>query len=237
LWRKLWPKIVDNVVETAAETGARVVFVDNLYMYGPQSEPLKETMALTSVGLKPSARAAATRVWQAASASGRVRFAAVRGPDFYGPGVTLSTLGDTGLAALARGKPAMWIGDADIPHDIAYVPDYARAVVSLLDAPDDCFGQAWHVPCAPTRRPRELLALGAKTLGAPLKVRNTPFWALRALGLVNPMIGEFVEMKFQWDRPYLVDASKFAARFWSDPTPFEEGVARAALSFRERAAA
>ena len=35
LWRKTWPKIVDNVVETAAEIGARVVFVDNLYMYGP----------------------------------------------------------------------------------------------------------------------------------------------------------------------------------------------------------
>jgi nucleoside-diphosphate-sugar epimerase len=237
VWRQLWPKIVDNVVETAAETGARVVFVDNLYMYGPQSEPLKETMALTGAGLKPAARAAATRVWQAAGAAGRVRFAAVRGPDFYGPDVTLSTLGDTGLAALARGKAAMWLGDADIPHEIAYVPDYARAVVSLLDAPDDCFGQAWHVPCAPTRRPRELLALGAKALGAPLKVRNTPFWALRALGIVNPMISEFVEMKFQWDRPYLVDASKFAARFWFDPTPFEEGVARAALSFRERAAA
>ena len=58
----------------------------------------------------------------------------------------------------------MWINDADMPHDIAYVPDYARAVVSLLDAPDDAFGQAWHVPCAPIRTPRELL--GARRGGA-----------------------------------------------------------------------
>ncbi len=237
LWREMWPKIIDNVVETAAETGARVVFVDNLYMYGPQTTPLTESMALTNVGLKPAARAAATRVWQVASASGRVKFAALRGPDFYGPGVGLSVLGDTGLGALARGKPAMWFNDVETPHDIAYVPDFARAVVSLLDAPDDAYGQAWHLPCAPTLRPREVLGLGAAALGAPLKIRALPFWALRAMGLVNPLMGEFVEMKFQWDRPYRVDYSKFAARFWADATPFEEGIARTALSFRQRGVA
>ena len=235
IWRDLWPKIIDNVVETAAETGARVVFVDNLYMYGPQREPLRETMPLTTYGIKPAARATATRVWQ--RAAGRVRFAAVRGPDFYGPGVTLSVLGETGLGALAKGKAALWFHDADLPHEIAYVPDFARAVVTLLDAPDDAFGQAWHVPCAPTRSGREILALGAKALGAPLRVRNTPRGAGRALGLINPTLAGFPEQWFQWDRPYFVDASKFAARFWSDATPFEEGVARAAHAFRERAAA
>ena len=237
IWRDTWPKIMDNVVETLAQTKARAVFVDNLYMYGPQTEPLRETMALSDFPLKPAARSAATRVWQVASAAGRIRFAAVRGPDFYGPGVTRATLGETSIAALARGKPAYWINDADIPHDIAYVPDYARAVVSLLDAPDDAFGQAWHVPCAPIRKPRELLALAAKTLGVPLRVRNLPFWAMRAMSLYMPELGEFADMRFQWDRPYRVDSSKFAARFWSDPTPFEVGVPLAAHSFRLAAAA
>ena len=189
LWRDTWPKVVENVVEAAAATGARVVFVDNLYMYGPQTAPLTETLPLSDLPLKPAARSAATRIWQAASAAGRVRFAALRGPDFYGPGVRLSVLGDTGIGALARGRAALWINDADIPHDIAYVPDYARAVVSLLDAPDDAFGQAWHVPCAPTRPPRELLAMAAQSLGAPLKLRNMPFWALRALSVFTPELG------------------------------------------------
>ena len=237
IWRETWPKIMHNVVESAAETGARVVFVDNLYMYGPQTAPLVETMPLSEHPLKPAARSAATRIWQAASAAGRVRFAAVRGPDFYGPGVTLSVLGDTGIAALARGKAAMWINDPDTPHDIAYVPDYARAVVSLLDAPDDAFGQAWHVPCAPTRRPRELLGLAAATLGVPLKVRGLPFWAMKGLSLFTPELGELAEMRFQWDRPYRVDSSKFAARFWSDPTPFEVGIPLTARSFRSQMAA
>jgi nucleoside-diphosphate-sugar epimerase len=229
LWREMWPRIMTNVVETAAASGARVVFVDNLYMYGPQTEPLVETMPLTDHAAKPAARAAATRIWQAAS--GRVRFAALRGPDFYGPGVAQAILGATSLGALAQGKPAMWIHDADTPHDFAFVPDYARAAVSLLDAPDDAFGQAWHVPCAPTRRPRELLEMAASALGQRLRVRNMPFWAMRALGPFVPEMPEFAEMRFQWDRPYRVDASKFKARFWSDPTPFEIGVPLAARSF------
>ena len=37
----------------------------------------------------------------------------------------------------------------DMPHAFAYVPDIARAAVTLLDAPDDAFNQVWHVPCAP----------------------------------------------------------------------------------------
>ncbi len=237
IWRDTWPRIMENVVETAAETDARVVFVDNLYMYGPQTEPLVETMALSDYPLKPAARSAATRIWQAASVAGRIRFAALRGPDFYGPGVSQAILGGTSIGALARGKPALWINDADIPHDIAYVPDYARAAVSLLDAPDDAFGQAWHVPCAPIRRPRELLALAAKSLGAPLRVRNMPFWAMRAMSVFTPEMGEFADMRFQWDRPYRVDASKFKARFWSNPTPFEVGIPEAARSFRGQMAA
>ena len=59
---------------------------------------------------------------------------------------------------------------------------------------------------------------------------------LPMLGLVSPFMRELVEMRFQWDRPYHVDASNFAARFWSDATPFEVGVPAAALSFRTTAA-
>jgi len=237
LWRDLWPKIMENFVEALAGTEARALFIDNLYMYGPQTAPLVETMPLSDYPLKPAARSAATRIWQKAAAAGRIRFAALRAPDFYGPGVTLSVLGDTGLGALAKGKAALWINDADIPHEIAYVPDFARGLVSLIDAPDDAYGQAWHLPCAPTRKPRELLAMGAAALGVPARVRNMPFWALKGLSLFTPELGEFVEMRFQWDRPYRVDASKFAARFGSDPTPFEVGVPLAARSFRGRMAA
>lgn len=44
------------------------------------------------------------------------------------------------------------------------------------------------------------------------------------LSLFVPFLREFKEMRFQTDRPYHVESSRFAKRFWSDATPFETGV-------------
>lgn len=232
VWRDAWPRAMSNAVEACSATGARLVFVDNLYMYGPREAPLTEETPLVDYGVKPASRAAATRIWQAASKAGRLRVAAVRAPDFYGPGVAVSALGERAFGALAKGKAASLIGSADLPHDFAYVPDFGRAVVSLLDAPDDAYGQAWHVPCAPTRTPREILKIGADALGVANKVSVLPYWSLGLIGLFVPQVKELPEMRFQWDRPYRVDSSRFAKRFWSDPTPFEVGAPATALSFR-----
>jgi len=232
VWRVAWPKAMTNFLDACEATSARMIFIDNLYMYGPQREPLREDMHLTTFGVKPAARAVATRLWLAASEAGRVRVAALRAPDFYGPGVTLSHLGEVGFAALAKGEAATLIAPPDTPHDFAYVPDIARAAMSLLDAPDDAFGQAWHSPCAPTKTPRQILALGAAALGVKLRLHALPLALLPALGVVFPFMREMAEMRFQWDRPYQVDWSKFARRFWSDFTPFEQGAKATALSFR-----
>jgi nucleoside-diphosphate-sugar epimerase len=236
LWRDAWPKAMGNFVAACEATQARMVLVDNLYMYGPQSAPLVETMPLASYGMKPAARSAATRVWMEASAQSRARVAALRAPDFYGPNAPWAYLGDLTIGALAKGKPAFFIGSPNIPHDYAYVPDIARAVASLIDAPDSAFGQAWHVPCARTRTTREILQMAAEALGVPLRIRSLPAALLAPMGLFSPMLSEVREMRFQWDRPYRVDASKFANAFWSDATPFEAGVRETALSFRARPA-
>ena len=229
VWRDAWPKAMTNTLAACEAAGARMVFVDGLYMLGPQDAPLREDMPLTNQGAKPTIRAAVTRLWLAAT--GRVRVAALRVPDFYGPGVGNSHIGDTGFGRLARGKAALLLAPLDTPHDFAYVPDVARAVVTLLDAPDDAYGQAWNMPCAPTRTPREILALGAAALGVRPRVTTIPLRSLPFLGLFAPFLREVADVGFTWDRPYRVDASKFAARFWSDATPFERGAEQAAVSF------
>ena len=231
IWSRDWPVVMSNLLDACAASGARLVFVDNLYMYGPQTRPLTEDMPLTTHGIKPRVRAEITQLWQAAHAAGKVKVVAVRASDFYGPGVTQSVLGETGLAAMVKGKPALLLGSADLQHDLAYVPDVARATITLLDAPMDAYGQAWHVPCAPTRTYRQILQIGADTLGQTLKVSVLPAFMLGILGFFMPILREMKEMRFQSDRPYLVDASRFAKRFWSDATPFEIGIARAIQSF------
>lgn len=232
IWKRAWPKAMASLIAAAETVNARVVHIDNMYMYGPQHAPLHEDMPLTTYGRKPAARAEATRMWMKAARENRLKWASLRAPDFYGAGVDRSHIGETGLGAIAQGKSAMLLMSPDQPHAFAYVPDIARAAVSLLDASDDVFNQTWHVPCAPTRTPRQILQIGADALGQKLKLVAMPTLGLRLLGAFSPFLRECVEMRFTWNRPYHVDATKFARRFWRDATPFEVGVPETVRAFR-----
>lgn len=229
LWHTAWPTTIRNIVEACAAAGARVVFIDNLYQLGPQSEPRREDMPLTNQGGKPAALAEATRIWMAAS--DRVRFAALRCTDFYGPNVPVSHLGASAMGNLANGKAAQLIVPPDTPHDFAYVPDIANAVLTLFDAPDDAYGQVWNMPCAPTRTPRQILQLAAAAIGVKLRLVAIPFWLLPLLGIFSRFLKEVADVGFTWDRPYHVDASKFTRRFHFTPTPFEIGIPETVRSF------
>ncbi len=143
----------------------------------------------------------------------------------------MSHLGASAFGALAKGKSAQFVMPPDTPHDFAYVPDIARAIVTLLDATDDAYGQAWNMPCAPTRTPRDILRLGAEAIHVKLKIMAVPLWMLPAIGLVMPFMREVADVSFTLDRPYRVDATKFTRRFWSDVTPFEVGAPATARSF------
>jgi nucleoside-diphosphate-sugar epimerase len=201
-----------------------LAFADNLYMYGPQVEPLREDMPLTAYGRKPRARAQITRLWQEAHAAGRVRVVAVRASDFYGPDVPNSVLSAYGVARLLAGRSALIPYSPDRPHDFTYVPDFARAIVALVDAPDDAYGQAWHVPNAPTCTLRDLLGMAAKIADITLRVQVIPTWLQTMVGVFAPPVRELVEMRFQTDRSYLVDASKYSKRFGPLFTSFEDGL-------------
>jgi nucleoside-diphosphate-sugar epimerase len=59
---------------------------------------------------------------------------------------------------------------------------------------------------------------------------------LNTLALFVPVLRELKEMMYQWDRPFEVDHSRFAARFWDDPTPLEQGLAETMGWYRSRSA-
>jgi nucleoside-diphosphate-sugar epimerase len=230
VWEAAWPRSMDNLLAFCAERKARLVFADNLYMVGPQDRPLVEDMPLTDFGRKPRLRADLTRLWMQAHAAGRVEAVAVRASDFYGPDVATSVISEYGIKRLIAGKAALVPYSPDHPHDFTYVPDFARALVTLIDAPPDACGQAWHVPNAPTQTLRQLLDRAAGLIGVAPRLTVLPRAVARLLGLFDRQIYELAEMRFQTDRPYRVDSSKFAQRFWSDATPFDEGL-RATVDF------
>ena len=81
----------------------------------------------------------------AASESGRVRIAIGRASDFFGAGVTESTLGERVFANAVAGKRADFIGNPDLAHTYSYVPDIAAGLVTL-GTDERAVGQVWHLP-------------------------------------------------------------------------------------------
>ncbi len=233
VWDKNWPKAMTNLLSACEKAKARFIFADNLYMYGPQTKPLTEDMPLTDFGRKPKLRAEITRLWQSAHRDGRVQAVAVRASDFYGPDVPTSVISAYGVKNLLAGKAAVMPFPVIFPHDLTYVPDFARALVTLLDAKPEDYGQAWHVPNAPTQTYRSLIEQAAAIIGVEPQMRVIPVVLLQVAGLFDRQAYEMIEMRFQADRPYIVNAQKFASRFWSDATAFKDGL-RATIDFYRR---
>jgi hypothetical protein len=67
-------------------------------------------------------------------------------------------------------------------------------------------------------------------------VTAIPLPLLPVLGLFVPFMREVADVDFTWDRPYVVDGSKFTRRFGFTPTPYAVSAAATARSFAAIAA-
>jgi nucleoside-diphosphate-sugar epimerase len=164
--------------------------------------------------------------------AGELDVVQVRASDFYGPGAGgQSPVGDRVLEPVTRGRTAWVLGDPDQPHSYTYVPDVARTLATLGLAPDAA--GVWHVPNDPARTTRELLQLAARLAGRDgARVRRTPTWVLRALGLRNPSVREVVEMEYEFDEPFVVSGARTTDRFGIRATPVETGMAQTLADLR-----
>jgi nucleoside-diphosphate-sugar epimerase len=223
------------VLAAAERTGALLVTLENLYGYGPTGgKPMTEDLPLAATGVKGRARAAMTAELLAAANTGRVRIAIGRASDFFGPGVTQgSTLGERAFGNALAGKRADFIGNPALLHTYSYVPDIAAGLATLgTDA--RAAGEVWHLPGPATGTTRALLDLVAGQVGHPVGVRALPKLAVRALGLVNPMLRELAETYYQFGEPFVMDTSKYQAAFGAAGTPLADAIAATVAWYRTR---
>lgn len=222
-WTTRLPPVMEVLIGAAGAANAPLVYVDNLYMYGPQDRPLTEDMPYHATGKKGRLRAQLAERLLAAHARGEVRATIARGSEFYGPGVSTAYTNDAWFRGILAGKQAMWVGNLDVPHTMTYIDDFARAVVTLGERPE-ALGQAWHVPTAPPLTGREFLTLAFAEAGQSAKISSLPRWMLQLVGLVNPQAREFAEVTYMYERPFVVDGTKFTQAFGFTPTPASQAI-------------
>jgi nucleoside-diphosphate-sugar epimerase len=225
VWQEQWPRIMRNVVRACAEKGARLIFFDNVYLYGRVDGPMTEETPVRPASRKGEVRAGVIAFLQNEMAAGRVKASIARAADFYGPHADKTSVASILVfQRLAAGKSAQVFVDADRKHSYTYTLDCAKALCLLAEA-DDAFGQAWHLPTAhPPLTGREFVALAAEAVGVAPRVSVLPAWMMKTLGLVVPMMRELGEMLYQNDSDYVFDSSTFERRFAFTPTPYAEGI-------------
>jgi nucleoside-diphosphate-sugar epimerase len=223
-WPERFPPLQRGVMAAAERTGALLVSLENLYGYGPTGgRPMTEDLPLSASTVKGRARAAMTADLLAAADAGRVRIAIGRASDFFGAGVTESTLGERVVGNAVAGRRADFLGNPDLLHTYSYVPDVAAGLVTL-GTDERAIGQVWHLPGPETVTTRALLDLVADVVGHPVGVRTVPKLVVRALGLVNPMMRELAEMAYEFDEPFVLDTTKYQSTFGAAGTPLPAAI-------------
>lgn len=227
-WATQFPALQAAVLGAAESTGARLVSMENVYMYGrPGGRPLTEDRAHNAHTKKGQLRSRMSQELLAAHHAGRVQVAIGRASDYFGPrGGAQSNLGDRVFPAALAGKHAQVLGDPDQPHTYTYVPDIGEGLAVLGEHPD-APGEVWHLPNDPeTRTTRELVDMVFHLAGQPRsRLRRVPPVLLRSLSLFNPTVRELLEMQYQFEEPFTVDSSKITARLGISATPLPSALA------------
>ena len=232
-WPQLFPPLQAAVLDGAANAGAKLVSMENVYMYGPSGGvPLTEDHPYAATTRKGRVRAQMAEAWQEAHRAGRVRATAGRASDFFGPRGLTSAMGDRVFSHALEGKAADVLGKADLPHSYTYVPDIARGL-AILGERDEALGEAWHIPSAETVTTREFIERVFAEAGAEPKLRSLPKWLMPVIGLFNMPMRELREMLYEFEQPFVVDHSKFEKAFGDIATPLSEAIPTTVQWFRD----
>jgi nucleoside-diphosphate-sugar epimerase len=227
-WPQLLPLVSRSILQAAQAAGAKLVYADNLYAYGPVDGPLTEDLPAAARGRKGRVRARVAAELLAADA----RVTIGRASDYYGPHGRMSNAGETLFGRLAEGKRPIWLGALDQPHTLHYLPDVARGLLVLAER-EEADGEVWHLPAAEPPTAQQFIDLAA---GEGTQVQTIPRLALTVGGVFSPMLRELRETQYQFRAPFVSDSAKFENAFGPfQVTPHPEAVAATLEWFRASA--
>jgi nucleoside-diphosphate-sugar epimerase len=224
-WPEKFPPLQKSILDGLTGSTAKLVLVENVYMYGDTNgKPMTEDTPYNAHTRKGKVRGEISRAAFEAHKQGYVRVTAARGGNFFGPWGTDSTMGARVLYPLLRSKPAQLIGRTDLPHTHTYVRDFGKALV-ILGEREEADGRAWHVPNDQPRMTQgELVRMFAEETGAEPKMSSMGKTMMALGGLFIPEAKESVEMMYEFEKPFVIDSSKFEKTFGMTATPIRAAI-------------
>ncbi len=236
-WPQKFPPLQAAIIEGLTGSGVKLVIGENTYMYGDtDGKSLTEDLPYAAQTRKGKVRAAMSEAALAAHRAGKVRVALGRGSDFFGPWVLDSAFGDRVFYPALVGKAASFGGRLDLPHTATYIGDFGRALV-ILGERDEALGQAWHAPNdRPQLTQRQFAELVYRETGHPVKASGMGKLMMQLGGLFIPGARETVEMMYEFEKPFVVESSKFERTFGVKATPIDEAIKMTVTWYRSHPA-
>ncbi len=223
-WDIQFPPLQRGVLEGAAKVGAKLVVIENVYMYGPTGgAPITETLPYLAKGTRGGTRARMAKELQQAHAEGKVQVVSGRAADFFGPRVTQSAAGEQVFRAALSGKKAQVMVSAKHRHTFTYMPDIGKGLV-ILGENAAAYGQAWHLPTAQTLTTRQFMEMVYQEAGHKVNIQVAPKLLMQAMGLFVPPVKGISELFYEFEEDFVVDHSKFEQAFGNYATPLREAI-------------
>lgn len=229
-WQRSWPKITRNLIEAAQTNDFKLVFLDNVYMYGRTDGPMTEDSPIRPLAEKGKVRAEIAEMLTDAMDRGDINATIGRSADFYGPNSRISSR--FFLGTLDEGK-AYWMGSPDTLRTWSYVPDNARAL-AVLGNDERADQKVWHMPAARAMTGAGFVALAGEVLGRDLETVPVPGDSPEAREAFAKSIPELAEMMYQYDFPYDYRSDRFQETFGVEPTPYKDGFRRVYAELEKR---
>jgi nucleoside-diphosphate-sugar epimerase len=234
IWETTWPVIMRNVLEACMEHRARLVFFDNVYVYGKVNGWMTEETPVRPSSKKGEVRAKIAEMLMTEVDKRNLEAMIVRAADFYGPDSPLSVVTVTVFDNLARGKSAQWLVNDKVKHSFTFTPDAGKAT-ALLGNTENAYNQVWHLPTdRNVLSGEEFIKRVAEAFQTPPKYMVAKKWLIQLMGLFNKPLRENIEMLYQNDSDYLFDSSKFDQAFPFEKVTYPEGIKRTVEWYRSR---
>ena len=222
-WAELLPRMMDGIAGAARVAEAKLIYADNLYLYGKVAGPMREDLPSNPNSRKGQVRAQLADRLLEAHGRGALRAAIGRGSDFFGPSVLLSHAGNRLFPQALAEKPTDALGDPDKLHSFTFIDDFAAALVILAER-EEALGRAWHVPTAQALTHRAFIERVYRLAGTESKLRTVSRAMVSLLALVDPTLREVKEMLYQLEEDFVVDSSRFTRTFALAPTPLADAI-------------
>lgn len=211
-WPEEFPQMLDDVIGAVGRSGAKLVMVDNLYAYGPGHQRLTERTPHRATDAKGRTRIAMLDRLRSAIDAGDVRATIGQASDYFGPGAANSTITALAIAPTAGTGALRWMGSLDVPHSVAYLPDIARAYVTL-GTRAEADGRTWILPHGAPVTGRRFLETVIDVLPEPRKTAVVSPTMLRLAAPFHRISRESLGVVYQWTNPWVADDTAFQQAF------------------------